>query len=542
MTGQSEFKRKPNIIPVHAGGIRWLAREEFASAPDRLVQALKDPHPDTAKASRVRKVIFLQAGDGCPSLVLKEFHIRGPGALLRALVLGAPAKREWRTINHLLRAGVAVPQTAAWGTRTLAGLPSRSYLASISIQNSCTLEETLLQEKPLPAPRKELAAEVGRLIREMHDAGVLHLDLHAGNILVDSSGKPYILDLHGARRYRRLSIKQRTFDLISLAGAFLVCGSKTDRLRFFKAYGRGIPEFEDLPAATRRMETAAMDRLHRFFTKFERRCLRPNRRFQRIQVHNLSGMARQSPKALEISRFLGPFPLETLEKKGQRIHSTRNNRVYFFRFEDREYAAKAYLKTGMGESLKRMGEGSRARRNWLNHHRLLFRHIAAPQPVLYLEEPLLAPGGRSYVIMEKAVGYISLDRFVAEAPQPEYLKMLHRLAFEIARMHRLFLSNRDLKAENILVSPAGEILFLDPDGIALEPVQAPSSYVMARDLMRLNASFQKGSRVTLADRKRFLYAYGFHMGLNASTLHMLWREIFFLTWNKWYAWDLQTKH
>jgi tRNA A-37 threonylcarbamoyl transferase component Bud32 len=526
---------------VMTGRISWRVDKAYPSLPERLAEALGHGAPRPLKASRVRKTFLLPPRKGGPPVVLKAYKTGGLDAMARAVFLGTPALREWRTLSLLSDHDVAVPRVVALGSETVLGLPRRSYLAMEALEDVSTLEDILLQKKPCPVPRKMLAPRVGRLVRDLHDAGVLHLDLHAANILVNRSGRPLLIDLHGARRFKSLSKAQRIRDLVSLAGSFLVHGTRTDRLRFFRAYATRLQGLSDLPMAAREVETAAWERLHRFYRKYDFRCLRPGRLFQSLETYNLSGIGERAHDTSRLLTYLGLYPHETLEEKGRRIHQTGTSRIYWIVFEGKSYVVKVYIKPGLQECLHRMAKGSRGRRNWFRYNQLRFRQIPVPRPVLYLEEPFTTTTGRSYVVVEGDVEYITLDRFVLKASRSDLLETLHRLAGCIARMHRFFLSNRDLKAQNILVGPNRDVRLLDPDGVdfMLEPRAYPS--VMARDLMRLNASFPHRSRISMADRRRFLRAYSSHMRLSPGEERELWWEILFLTWNKWSAWKRREK-
>jgi len=143
------------------------------------------------------------------------------------------------------------------------------------------------------------------------------------------------------------------------------------------------------------------------------------------------------------------------------------------------------------------------------------------------------------VVTESLAGHARLDRFLARADRSSLLEVLHRLAAAIARMHRLFLRNRDLKAQNIFISLDREPVFIDPDGV--ESMKDPYLDVMARDLMRLNASFTRSRPVSMADRLRFLKAYMACVPLPRTALRELWREIVLGTWDKWERWKKTIK-
>ena len=68
------------------------------------------------------------------------------------------------------------------------------------------LHETISQVT-VKDPTFGIHGDVIRLIDEMHMSGVFHGDLHAGNIMIDSDGKPFIIDLGKSK-----SIPDGTFD------------------------------------------------------------------------------------------------------------------------------------------------------------------------------------------------------------------------------------------------------------------------------------------------------------------------------------------
>lgn len=524
-----------NYISLETGPIRWLARREYGALPGRLMHLIEEGGLDPAKSSAVRRVFFLPASHDFPPLVLKEYRITGLGALLRAWCLGSSARREWNALRRLEENGIAVPLPLAMGAPAKLAPGSSTYLALIQVEDSCTLEEILLEQKPSPLPRKALASSLGRAIRKMHDAGVLHHDLHAANLLADASGAVYIMDLHGAGLHPSLSKRRRTIDLVSLAGAFLIHGNRTDRLRFYKAYAHDMDDKGAFKSNARRLEQAARDRLSVFLEKFDFRSLRSGRGFQPIHVHELTGIGERTDRAQAVAQWLGPYPLDTLAEAGSLIHGTKDSSVHAPEIHGERYIIKAYEKPGISGNAHRLFQGSKGKRAWFNYHRLFFRGIGIPKPVLFLEEPPYAPTGRSYIVTEYHPDSVTLDRFLASADTQAKIEVGLRLAKAVARLHTLFLRNRDMKAQNILVTPTREIAFIDPDGVAT--MRDPSLYVMAKDLMRVNASFDKRSNISLTDRVRFLKAYARRMRLDRSLFRELWREILHLTWTKWDRWS-----
>ena len=511
--------------------LRWTLNPDYGATrrdPREILAEARRDRGAEVKSSRVRAVYRLPATPDRPGLVVKVYHARGLDPV-KSLFLGAPAEREWKALLALRAAGVRVPVPVAFGR--MRGLsPRRSVLITEAVEGAATLEAILLGEARAPRNRRDLARAAGVLIRNMHRAGVIHRDLHAANLLADPEGRLWLLDLHGARLGRVPSFERALADLIAFAGAFMVHGTRTDRLRFFRAYADD-PRFRD---RARRVEEAARTRLAEFLLRFDRRCLRPGHLFRGVMAPDLSGVAERTDRAPELARRLDPYSETLLERTGRLLHAGISTRVYAVTWDGNPYIVKAYLNPGLTREVKRLVEGSKARRAWLGYHRLRFRGLPTPRPVLYLEEPFPGPAGRSYLVTEGGDEWITLDRRLEGADTALRRKALANLAFLLARMHRLFLRNRDLKAQNILVNFEGDIRFIDPDGVG--SMRDPSTYLIARDLMRLNASFPPGGAVPLTDRLRFLDRYLLHARFSDIDRAALWRETYFLTWRKWDRW------
>jgi serine/threonine protein kinase len=89
---------------------------------------------------------------------------------------------------------------------------------------------------------RPLAADLGRIVRTMHDRHVSHRDLKAPNILLDRGRTPTLIDLVGVRAGPAVPFAVRVRDLARLNASFLSSPvvSRTDRLRALTAY-LGVP-------------------------------------------------------------------------------------------------------------------------------------------------------------------------------------------------------------------------------------------------------------------------------------------------------------
>jgi tRNA A-37 threonylcarbamoyl transferase component Bud32 len=86
--------------------------------------------------------------------------------------------------------GLPVPEVVAWGTERTMGITTRAFLMLRLFDNVIDFERYLLDDpdSDRPGRRSAVFPVVGRLIRQLHDAGCVHRDLSDRNILVHLDG------------------------------------------------------------------------------------------------------------------------------------------------------------------------------------------------------------------------------------------------------------------------------------------------------------------------------------------------------------------
>jgi tRNA A-37 threonylcarbamoyl transferase component Bud32 len=127
------------------------------------------------------------------------------------------------------------------------------------------LREALLRLPPGDRGRREALRAGGRAVRRLHDAGVLHPDLHVKNLLVPrGGGEALVLDLDGARVLPGgLSREDRAAQILrldrSLVKMAFRAGARvpaTDRRRLVLAYlGEDRPSGEESRRWRRRLRS-----------------------------------------------------------------------------------------------------------------------------------------------------------------------------------------------------------------------------------------------------------------------------------------------
>jgi 3-deoxy-D-manno-octulosonic acid kinase len=114
------------------------------------------------------------------------------------LTFGMPrSQAEFEIMEKLHRLGISVPEPVAYAWQ--GGLFSRAWLVTREIEQSLTLAQLSASE-----PEQALKA-MGPLRREVAllvEHQVLHADFHPGNVLVDGTGRVYLVDFDKAGRFK----------------------------------------------------------------------------------------------------------------------------------------------------------------------------------------------------------------------------------------------------------------------------------------------------------------------------------------------------
>ncbi|HTI50949.1 MAG TPA: lipopolysaccharide kinase InaA family protein, partial [Planctomycetaceae bacterium] len=242
---------------VRAGESEWLIRAELAAEfldADglRWNEWQRRGMTEVVKTGPHRTVSRLSLPGG--EFYVKHFRIADYEALLRNLVRAAPAQRELTAVQRISALRLATFEPVAVGCARQFGVTSDSYLISRAVPDAVPLDHFLLTDFAGRSGgvqaelRQRLARELGRLAARLHAAGIEHVDLHAGNLLIRTAAslrEPLLalIDLHAVRFRRSLSAAQRDRNLTALHQFFAGRSTRADRRRFWLAYYEGLRQF-----------------------------------------------------------------------------------------------------------------------------------------------------------------------------------------------------------------------------------------------------------------------------------------------------------
>jgi tRNA A-37 threonylcarbamoyl transferase component Bud32 len=518
---------------VRTGGFRWRILPALAGVKHLLGPAgFRLDLVESAVVKHVphRDVSRVVVG----GLDLHVKHYKGDARdWARCLFRGRRAVREFAICREVARRGVPTVEALGVGEYANRLGASDSVLVTRTLPDARPLLDYLEHELPaLPlalraVTRQRLALALGELLARQHRAGVRHTDLHPGNILVRfDEGEPRLLliDLDAVRLGPPMGWRASRENLVVLDRWFALRFGRADRRRAWRAYRAARPDLAiDERAAAREIAEATAASLITQMSQFDRRCRGGNRHYVRVS----GGLAIAGFDRAALARLLGD-PDSLFDGPGANLlkHSSSSAVV------EGEVAlsgqARAVVCKRFGWSWKSalasLFRPPPALRSYVLGHGFRLRGLPTPRPLAVWHRRRFGLVRESYLLTEKVPDAIHLRGFVERAgPGDRVRAVIDELARLLRSLHDAGLSHRDLKAANILVSPADHAMSvrglrdLPPspgrdrvwfiDLVGARRYGKLGRLRRVRDLARLHMSFLDHPLVSRADRLRFLRTY-----------------------------------
>jgi tRNA A-37 threonylcarbamoyl transferase component Bud32 len=247
------------------GGITLYIKKEYEhrlSAKD--IDMLFNLHKDSDKLKvsyhgrTPCKTLIMENFDNESFVVRDYWHGGLFGKILRGIFWDRLRPlRELSICEAAGNSGIKTSEVIAIVKNRILGPVYKCRLVSKEITGAIDLMELLLnpEENKLVVRKRQIISKAAKAVKEMHDAGIYHADLHLKNILVQSAagGKVnvYIIDLDKSRQYEEISLHKRMRNIMRLDRSvekmirnnrvtfdetYPFPISKTDKLRFLKEY------------------------------------------------------------------------------------------------------------------------------------------------------------------------------------------------------------------------------------------------------------------------------------------------------------------
>jgi tRNA A-37 threonylcarbamoyl transferase component Bud32 len=386
-------------------------------------------------------------------------------------------KREWRGMKLLQARGLNSPEPLFYG-RTKDG-----HLAMVveKITDSLTAFEVFERMKS-EAEKLDMLVRICKELAKQHKKGVLQKDLHLGNFMI-AGNKIFALDAGQMHFLRREVDRKRSISQLAMLACFLRDRDTQSISKLCREYAssRGWKLGESDEKLFQKQLGAQRKRGVRRGLK---KCLRTSKRHLRIKADDYSAVFDKGfCKGAEPADFIKR--IDALMDKGDIFKQGNTCYVSRIKWHDKDAVVKRYNHKGFIHSFRHTIKRSRARRGWLNGHRLIMLNIATPKPIAYIEKFRTGLVWQSYLVTEYVQGcklYDFLrDDTITEQQWSEATEVIKKL---IERLGKYYISHGDLKHTNILVTENG-IVLTDLDAMKAHKWNWTCNIYRSRDFARL---------------------------------------------------------
>lgn len=385
------------------------------------------------------------------------------------------ATREAAGQRKLADAGLPTPALVA-DTRAADGMP---VLLTSWLEGARTLAEHLATTQTPPA-----FDDILEVIGHLHAAGLIHTDLHPGNLLLHE-GRWYLID---GDAITAATAPDALADNLALFLAQFTGTRAPSPADALPAYRRGLGSADNAPDAATlaaRVDHALNTRLQRYLEKTARDCTRF------VSHHSWSRRTVLLRSAADWLALLLTDPDSWLEQ-GQRLKSGRSATVARVTAAGHDCVIKRYNLKNIAHAARRALRPTRAWHAWREAHRLNFFGIPTPAALAVVENRFGPLHGRAWLITAWCNGPSLRELFAGRENELPNAAEARALTDLFSALHRHRITHGDLKASNLLWSE-GRFHLIDLDATVQH--RNATAYLKAwrRDRTRLLQNWPAGS-------------------------------------------------
>ena len=497
----SSFKK------VSKGEIKGWVREELI---DLLSPAffedpiffIREMGGEVIKESRLRWATILTLPNG-RRIFFKKDRIKGWFDSLKALLLPSKARREWFIAYRLRKSNLPIPRPLGWMERVRWGWLKESYYLSEAIGSGVSFIEDSIKKR-----ESFWTIELAKTVRKVHEAGLFHKDLHAGNFLWNGESF-YLIDLHRAKILNVLSLKQRLWNLSQLFHSLRSAWEEEEQIKFIEKYFDGEPVYFQKKEELLKKIHSLMDHLQkRQWQSRTKRCLKESTEFsikkeKGVLYHHRKDFPLGHLKEVieEHRHFVKERPL-TLVKNSSEIT------ISILKDGENNLCVKQFRYPHIWDRMKEQFRHSKGLKAWIAANGLRARGIPSLRPLALVEKRSWSGLKESYFLLETFEKDQELDRYILKGFSHHREKRLFIKTFAqwLSNFHKMGLYHQDMKTCNILISKTEETWnfhLLDLEDVRLN--ERVDERRLLKNFLQLNTSTPR--IMTRMDRLRFFREY-----------------------------------
>jgi tRNA A-37 threonylcarbamoyl transferase component Bud32 len=548
------------LAQLSVGGFRWsllpdLHAQLLNEQGLRMPEWLQTGQARVVKQGPHRIVYRVELPGLC--FYVKHNLVHDQRAWFRQLVRQSKARLEFERVMAATQRGIPTIFPLAMAEQETHVGSGESILITQSIEDCIPLHFFLAAVLPTYGEprasrlRQNLAIELGKLVARIHEAGILHHDLHAANLLVrvtdDDRVQIFVIDLLAVKMGPPLDWKMSRENLVMINCWFTLRVHRADRLRFWKAYfeARKLGAWQRDKYGAKLytnglhdIEELSWQRNLRFWKRRDKRCLYNCRYYRKIKGPHVVGHAVTEIDTRDLTELLkdpdAPFRRSDARILKESASSTVIEMDFPVNGKIRRVIYKRFRVTSWKDPLASLFRPTPAMRSWVHGQGFRERGLSTARPFVVLHRSQMGMWHEGYLLTEKIAhaddlhDYLqSLDPLPTPQRIPLLRQLIERVAHTIRSLHQRQLSHRDLKAANILArrwdAPPNEpsayaqdiqnLLYMPESSVWLIDLVGVERFAeltrprKIQNLSRLNASFFGNDKITRTDRLRFLLTY-----------------------------------
>lgn len=520
--------------------IRWVIKCALSDTLKELLESVsKEKNCKIVRDSKNRRVLTFT--NNYETFYIKHYTVRHWKKVIKSLI-SQRAKREWLNAHRLLNNYVLTAEPVAIGRKRGCGLRKDDYLILKAVPNCISARDLItgIQQSSQDYKRlnkNSILMNIISCIRKMHDQGILHGDLHAGNILINThdTSLVYLIDLDLSKYKSTLPLSWRIRDLSRLLYSIMDVCSVEEIKTLIRSYADFLSplssgsskNFSHSLSLGRDMHTCISHR--KIFNEIYRFEISRQLRLSKIMISAKNNTSfkvfMHGNYTKNMLREWDIYALQTLIDKHdtyfQKIlsHVTRSpsrtniTRIPVTNKDAKSMYIKEYIYSSFWEQFLYYIFNSPAWKEWITIYNLMALDLRTYKPVALVEEKKFCRIKRSLIIMEDIPSCMSCDKYIKQRFIDQYDKTIYakkrlfisRFGIFLRQLHDSKILYQNLNARNILIlelQNTWDFCCVDVDQIHFKEMTLNQ---WVKNLAQLNVSIS--NCITSTDRIRLYRAY-----------------------------------